>query len=536
MSLILVLLEGRTLPASIIATNGQVIIQQPPDSTGVAPINGFAPFEPTYTGPMSLAAVNGKFVAVGAGPGGGPRVQVWQFTPTGYAKRFDQFAFEPSFSGGVQVALTDWNGDGLPDLVVGAGNGGAPRVRIFTGDTDGNFAPATDFFAYEPSFRGGVFVDGSGADLLLSPGVGGGPRVRKFTNGVQVADQFVTDPSLRTVLSYAYGKIDGSLKLEVLLNPTTLLTLDSGLVLQRTTMLYHPMTALGIGDAVSFDQTNLIGVNANSLVTLDEVFGIPLNQIDYPKDVSVGSYQIPKTVGRVGTPPPIIPLNDSVSVYQDNTGDGTLFSGRSIGGPPGTLTYTATVTDIATGEQLGLSNFHGFAGLVPVVTPGRADAPSADQLPAGQVIRLDRTDDADWAVFTLSQPVDDRVHLGYFDAFEGTWKDLIVGPIIYDPAVVAQLGDSEYDIGRTTAVQRAVVTSLDTDVSVGYEDGVIVQHQQQILSGFGFAKPGDSGSLVFKVIGDTLYATGQLFAGDSLSQAVVTPLSRVLTQAAVTLP
>jgi len=49
--------------------------------------------------------------------------------------------------------------DGIPDLVVGTGPGGGPRIRLFDGATmepmDG---PLSDFFAYEDTFRGGVNV------------------------------------------------------------------------------------------------------------------------------------------------------------------------------------------------------------------------------------------------------------------------------------------------------------------------------------------------------------------------------------------
>jgi hypothetical protein len=134
--------------------------------------------------------------AVGAGPGGGPRVQVFD-TATG-GQLADFFAYEPSFTGGVTTAVADVNSDGRPDVIVGAGDGGAPRIRVFDGRAfDRTVTPAltanavnppvvADFFAYESSFRNGVFVGGGNvlglgfAEVVAGAGPGGGPRVRVF--------------------------------------------------------------------------------------------------------------------------------------------------------------------------------------------------------------------------------------------------------------------------------------------------------------------------------------------------------------------
>ena len=74
----------------------------------------------------------------------------------------------------------------VPDIVVGAGPGGAPRVRIIDGKTGIAGPSINDFFAYDSGFRGGVFVDagrydtGSTTDLVTAPGAGGGPHVKVF--------------------------------------------------------------------------------------------------------------------------------------------------------------------------------------------------------------------------------------------------------------------------------------------------------------------------------------------------------------------
>ena len=67
------------------------------------------------------------------------------------------FAYDPAFLGGVTVAAADVDGDGLADIITGAGLGGGPHVRVFSGADGSELA---GFFAYDPAFLGGVAVAG----------------------------------------------------------------------------------------------------------------------------------------------------------------------------------------------------------------------------------------------------------------------------------------------------------------------------------------------------------------------------------------
>jgi hypothetical protein len=64
-------------------------------------------------------------------------------------------------SGGVEVAATI-NPDGTAEIITGAGPGGGPHVRIFSGATGQQLQQnAVDsFFAFARTFAGGVFVGG----------------------------------------------------------------------------------------------------------------------------------------------------------------------------------------------------------------------------------------------------------------------------------------------------------------------------------------------------------------------------------------
>lgn len=124
-----------------------------------------------FAGPIDTAVVVGGPVAYGAGTGGGPRVKV---VAADGRTAFDQFVFEDSFRCGVRVGLADVDRDGDFDLAVGSMRGGGPRVRVFEATPTG-YLPAADYFAFEGSFRGGVYVEGWGPTLAVFAGDGGGP-------------------------------------------------------------------------------------------------------------------------------------------------------------------------------------------------------------------------------------------------------------------------------------------------------------------------------------------------------------------------
>jgi hypothetical protein len=100
--------------------------------------------------------VNGDGIAdiiAGGGPNGGPVVATFDGRDGKAMGSF--FAFDPSFRGGIDVAAQDLNGDGVADIIAGPGPGVAPTVEAFGGAT---YAPLGTFDGFEPEFLDGVTV------------------------------------------------------------------------------------------------------------------------------------------------------------------------------------------------------------------------------------------------------------------------------------------------------------------------------------------------------------------------------------------
>jgi len=160
-------------------------------------IMAFEAYESTFTGGVFITAAdldNDGYAEILTSPdqGGGPRVRIFQpvrggglqSSPGVYA---DFFGIEdPNFRGGARLSVGDINGDGIPDLLIGAGFGGGPRVAVFNGATLNRARPEklfADFFIFEQTLRNGVYLsagdlNGDGYDdLIAGGGPGGAPRI-----------------------------------------------------------------------------------------------------------------------------------------------------------------------------------------------------------------------------------------------------------------------------------------------------------------------------------------------------------------------
>jgi uncharacterized delta-60 repeat protein len=159
-------------------------------------VRDFRPYEDGFTGGMYVAAgdLDGDGVAevvVSPDAGGSARILVLRLAADGSVSTVASFygIGDTNFRGGASVAVGDFNGDGVADLAVGAGDSGGPRVTLYAGPSVVAGTPeilADVFVLDDLDFRGGLTlaaVPNVGAPDGLAVGVGPGgpgPAVRVF--------------------------------------------------------------------------------------------------------------------------------------------------------------------------------------------------------------------------------------------------------------------------------------------------------------------------------------------------------------------
>lgn len=177
-------------------------------------VASFFAFESNFTGGLYIACGNLNNdvnpttglvyddIIVGAGPGGGPRITAFAgaqaFAINQSTVLVNFFAYAPQFTGGVTVAAADRTGDGIDEIVTGAGFGGGPNVTVFqlqqTAPGQFNQIVLQNFFAFDTLFTGGIYVAGG-----------------RFTNSTY-DDIFVgTGPGTKATVAVAFGAPSGGI-------------------------------------------------------------------------------------------------------------------------------------------------------------------------------------------------------------------------------------------------------------------------------------------------------------------------------------
>jgi len=147
--------------------------------------------------------------------GSGAKNEVKVFTAQGILKTKFR-PYNQNFAGGVSLATGDIDGDNIDEIITGAGPGGGPHVRIFSGSGQ----LKGEFMAYEGSFRGGIQVaagnlnygaKASQDEIIVSPGAGRQPQVRVFSVKGRLLSSFSAfNDNFRQGFSVALSDIDNN--------------------------------------------------------------------------------------------------------------------------------------------------------------------------------------------------------------------------------------------------------------------------------------------------------------------------------------
>jgi hypothetical protein len=193
---------------------------------GTKILSSFKPFDSLFKGDISLAIANlngngQKQLVIGAGKGGGPQIRI--FNTNGRLLSGGFFAYDRNFRGGVNVATIDINNDGKDEIVTGAGVGGGPQVRIF----NQNGKVLGGFFAYDKNSRFGVTVaagnlnGNSDRQIITGTGPGVQPQVRVWDKfGKLISQFFAYDKTVAGGITVGAADINGDGKDEVLAGST----------------------------------------------------------------------------------------------------------------------------------------------------------------------------------------------------------------------------------------------------------------------------------------------------------------------------
>lgn len=115
---------------------------------------------------METTAEQNVQYVLGAKSGSEPKIWLLD-AKGGVVKEF--LAFAPSFYGGVNIAVGDVDDDGMAEIVVGAGSGGGPHIRIFNLSGELKY----QFFAFDKKRPNGAIVaigdtDGDGKNEIIA--------------------------------------------------------------------------------------------------------------------------------------------------------------------------------------------------------------------------------------------------------------------------------------------------------------------------------------------------------------------------------
>ncbi|NQV00393.1 MAG: VCBS repeat domain-containing M23 family metallopeptidase [Parcubacteria group bacterium] len=149
-------------------------------------------------------------IIIGAGAGDAPYVKIYKKSTKKLLRKF--LAYDEGFMGGIRVATGDLDGDGIDEIITAAGPGGAPHIRVF--DNKGSVVYAK-LFPFGDKIHTGADVacgdiDGDGRDeIIVSTGPGDEPKVATIDeNGKKVKEFLAYDKNFRGGVRISAGDVD----------------------------------------------------------------------------------------------------------------------------------------------------------------------------------------------------------------------------------------------------------------------------------------------------------------------------------------
>lgn len=203
-------------------------------------VDWFIAFHELFRGGADVAVGNvtgdsTKEIVVTPASDAGPHVRVYEYrSDTGTFNLLTQFwAYAETYRGGVKVKIADVNNDGVSEIITTPTKGG-PHVRVFSHNSStGIFDLLDDMMVYPDNFRGGVNlaisdIDGDGLiEIVTSPKQDGGPHVRVYeyvadSSSIELmTDIMAYDEAFRGMIDLKVFDMEGDGTSEIITSPLT---------------------------------------------------------------------------------------------------------------------------------------------------------------------------------------------------------------------------------------------------------------------------------------------------------------------------
>jgi len=204
-------------------------------------VDWFMAFQETFKGGVNIAVGNvsgdsNKEIIVAPATLGGPNVRIYEYSSTTetFSLKDWFWAYQQTYKGGVELKLVDMDNDSLSDIITTPTIGG-PNVRVYNYDSSSEQFGLLDWFwAYPETFRGGVNIAVSNIDgdeyneIVTTPRSHGGPNVRVYEYNASTERLALLDwamayqDTFRGKIQVKIADLEGDGDSEIIISPLTM--------------------------------------------------------------------------------------------------------------------------------------------------------------------------------------------------------------------------------------------------------------------------------------------------------------------------